>query len=68
MTRPKLTTTQVTRILVTFGVAGKLTLAQHNDYVRITGPEHDRERAWHILMDQGLSCAPYPDHDDWTRR
>ena len=63
-----LTTTEVTRLLVAFGVAGKLTLVQHGDCVRITGPEGDRERASRILFDQGLSLAPYPDYDDWLRR
>lgn len=36
--------------------------------VIITGPDELRDRAFHALLDRGLSVAPYPDHDEWSRR
>lgn len=63
-----ITTTEVTRILIQNSAAGRLTLTQLGDFVRITGPADDRSMAFSVLMSHGLSCAPYPDHDDWTRR
>ena len=36
--------------------------------VIITGPDEVRRRAFHALLDRGLSVAPYPDHDEWSRR
>lgn len=36
--------------------------------VVISGPEEARGRAYHALLERGLSCAPYPDRDEWSRR
>jgi hypothetical protein len=36
--------------------------------VIISGPEEARTRAFHALLDCGLSVAPYPDHDEWSCR
>lgn len=36
--------------------------------VVIEGPIEVRRAAMHELYDRGLSCAPYPDHDEWHRR
>jgi hypothetical protein len=68
MTTPKLTSTEVTYLLVKASATGKLTVTESGDYVRIAGPKEDRTRAFHVLMEHGLSVAPYPDHDDWIRR
>lgn len=68
MADKKLTAAEVTYLLVEAGAAGRLTVAEYGDCVRITGPKEDRTRAFHVLMDHGLTIAPYPDHDDWIRR
>jgi len=68
MADKKLTSTEVTYILVEAKAVGALTVMEHGDSVRITGPRADRTRAFHVLMDHGLTVAPFPDHDDWTRR
>lgn len=68
MTTEKLTSTEVTYLLAEAGAVGQLTVVEHGDYVRISGPEGDRTRAFHVLTDHGLSVAPYGDHDDWIRR
>ena len=67
-TAGKLTSTEVVHALVQAKAVGKLTVTEHGDYVRISGPEQDRERAFEVLTGHGLSVAPYPDHDDWIRR
>ena len=36
--------------------------------VIIEGPAEPRRQAFHALLDRGLSVAPYPDHDEWSRR
>lgn len=36
--------------------------------VVIRGPRELRLRAWDALEAAGLSCAPYPDRDCWSRR
>jgi hypothetical protein len=36
--------------------------------VVINGPEEARRAAFHVLFDRGLSVAPYPDRDEWSRR
>jgi hypothetical protein len=66
MTGKKLTTTEVTYLLVEAGAVGKLTVTEHGDYVRVTGPRDDRTRAFHVLFDRGLTIAPYGDHDDYS--
>jgi hypothetical protein len=68
MADKKLTSTEVTYLLVEAEAVGKLTVTEHGDYVRISGPQEDRTRAFHVLMDHGLTVAPYSDHDDWIRR
>jgi hypothetical protein len=68
MTSEKLTSTEVTYLLVEAKAVGRLTVTEQGDYVRISGPEVDRTRAFHVLSDHGLAVAPYPDHDDWIRR
>lgn len=68
MTTDKLTSTEVTYLLVEAEAVGNLTVTEHGDYVRITGPKDDRTRAFHVLLDHGLSVAPYTDHDEWIRR
>ncbi|WP_460462895.1 hypothetical protein [Arthrobacter pigmenti] len=35
--------------------------------VHISGPKHARRQASTILLDGGLACAPYGDHDQWSR-
>lgn len=49
-----------------------LKITQHGDYVRIDGDGCDedirRRAAFWVLFDAGLSCAPYPEYDLWTRR
>lgn len=34
--------------------------------VRVTGPEPLRHTAHGVLLDCGLTVAPYPDHEDWS--
>lgn len=68
MADKKLTSTEVTYLLVEAKAVGKLTVTEHGDGVRITGPKDDRRRAFHVLFDHGLTVAPYGDHDDWIRR
>jgi hypothetical protein len=36
--------------------------------VLITGPEETRRAAFRVLLERGLSVAPYPDRDYWSRR
>ena len=37
--------------------------------VKIEGPREQREAAWDVLFYRpGLSCAPYPEYDMWSRR
>jgi hypothetical protein len=36
--------------------------------VKIEGPKEARWQAQVVLFDKGLSNAPYPDHDEWSRR
>ncbi len=36
--------------------------------VVIEGPEDARTAAFLALLGRGLSVAPYPDHDEWSRR
>jgi hypothetical protein len=68
MTASKLTSTDVTYLLVAAKAAGRLTVAGHGDYVRVTGPEDDRIRAFHVLtLGHGLSVIPCGDHDDYFR-
>jgi hypothetical protein len=64
----KLTSTEVTYLLVEAKAVGKLTVTERGDCVRVTGPEEDRTRAFHVLFDAGLTIAPYSDHDDYLRR
>ena len=45
-----------------------LETGQVHTNVVIKGPEEARTRAFHVLFDRGLSVAPYPDHDEWSRR
>jgi hypothetical protein len=68
MTDKKLTSTEVTYLLVKAKAVGRLTVTEHGDYVRISGSQQDRERAFNVLTEHGLSVAPYRDHDDWIRR
>ena len=68
MADTKLTSTEVTYLLVEAGAVGGLTVTEQGDYVRITGPADDRTRAFRVLINHGLSVAPYPDHDEWIRR
>jgi|HubBroStandDraft_6_1064221.scaffolds.fasta_scaffold00062_20 hypothetical protein len=35
--------------------------------VVISGPEEPRRAAFCALLALGLSVAPYPDHDEWSR-
>jgi hypothetical protein len=35
--------------------------------VVVSGPKEARRQASHVLYDHGLSCAPYPDRDMWSR-
>jgi hypothetical protein len=35
--------------------------------VIVAGPKDERRDAWWALFNSGLSCAPYPDRDEWTR-
>ncbi len=35
--------------------------------VVVTGPKECRTAAFHVLFDKGLSIAPYPDRDIWSR-
>ncbi|HET9974331.1 MAG TPA: hypothetical protein VFQ68_39280 [Streptosporangiaceae bacterium] len=35
--------------------------------VVIRGPEGPRRDAFFVLLARGLSVAPYPDHDAWSR-
>lgn len=35
--------------------------------VEIRGPEELRSEAFLVLLDAGLSCAPYPERDLWQR-
>jgi hypothetical protein len=66
MTAKKLTTAEVTYLLVEAKAVGRLTVAEHGDYVRVTGPREDRTRAFRVLFDRGLTVAPYGDHDDYS--
>jgi hypothetical protein len=36
--------------------------------VIVAGPKEQRTQAFHALFDRGLSVAPYPDRDYWSRR
>jgi hypothetical protein len=36
--------------------------------VLITEPEETRRAAFRVLLERGLSVAPYPDRDYWSRR
>jgi hypothetical protein len=36
--------------------------------VVIEGPKEARRPAFHALLDRGLSVAPYPERDYWSRR
>ena len=36
--------------------------------VKVEGPDSARRAASGALWDSELSCAPYPDHDMWSRR
>lgn len=64
---PRLTSTEVTYILVKAKAAGRLTVTEHGDGVRITGPEADRHRAQVVLFNAGLYVTPDLDHDDYAR-
>jgi len=35
--------------------------------VVVSGPGETRRRAFHVLFDRGLACAPYSDRDEWSR-
>jgi hypothetical protein len=67
MTTEKLTSTEVVYLLTEAGAVGGLTVVEHGDYVRVTGPKDDRTRAFHMLFDAGLVVAPYADYDDYSR-
>ena len=66
--RGKLTSTEVTYLLVAARATGRLTVTEHGDAVRITGPLGDRQRAYWVLFDHGLVGSPGLDHDDYRQR
>jgi hypothetical protein len=68
MTEDRLTSTEVTYMLVEAKAVGRLTVTEHGDYVRVTGPKDDRTRAFRVLFDHGLTISPYGDHDDYSRQ
>jgi hypothetical protein len=63
----KLTPAEVVDLLVEAKATGRLTVVEHGDYVRITGPKEDRTRAFRVLFDADLTVSPYPDYDDYSR-
>lgn len=81
MSRPALTARGVKTILTRAGVDHHAQLAitddptvwesletgRRNTSVRITGPREARRHAAGVLFGKGLSCAPYPDRDEWSR-
>ena len=38
-----------------------------NTSVKIEGPREARKKAWWVLFNRGLSNAPYPEYDMWSR-
>jgi hypothetical protein len=63
--RRKLTSTEVVYLLVDASAVGHLTVTEHSNGVRITGPDDDRGRALQVLFDAGLVASSYPGHDDY---
>jgi hypothetical protein len=50
-----------------FTVWTNVETGEQSTCVVVSGPKELRTLTFHALYDKGLACAPYPDHDEWSR-